>query len=78
MVNSVLISNLSLSFTASQQDGGKRHEVALSKEIHGFGYLYGFRGFWSRPGGTESEPTGADRVDGISMPRRRPRGNEGA
>jgi hypothetical protein len=67
----VLISDiLSVGFTASQQTGGSAHEVSLDKEFHRrLGDLYGFRSFeWSRPG----------RVAGISMPRSRPRGNEGA
>jgi len=46
------------------------HEVSLNKEFHRrFGNLYGFRSFeWSRHGG----------VAGVSVPRSRPRGNEGA
>jgi hypothetical protein len=70
MVNNVLISNLGVGFTASQKLGGNAHEISLNKEFHRrFGNLFGFRSFeCSRAGG----------VTGISMPRSRPRGNEGA
>jgi hypothetical protein len=64
-----------------KKNGGNGYEVALNKQIHpGFGNLHnGFRSFeYYRLGGTESEPTGASAVDGISVPRSRPRGTEGA
>ena len=61
---------------ATKGNGDDGYEVAFKP---GFGNLdNGFRGFeYHRPGGTESEGR-VDGVDGVSMPRSRPRAGIGA